>query len=67
MKFYLAACRNREEFPADRLVEYKASQPGGSLNVIDLAGYIIDNKIADILTLQQLIMERCEIEDDVWQ
>ncbi|CAG8717492.1 5083_t:CDS:10, partial [Funneliformis mosseae] len=74
MKFYLAACRNREEFPADRLVDIfkKACQPGGSLNAIDLTGDIIDKKIAepiaDILTLefglQKLIMERCEIEED---
>ncbi|RIA86450.1 hypothetical protein C1645_740841 [Glomus cerebriforme] len=74
MQFYLAACKNREEFPVDRLADIlrKASQPGGSLNVIDLTGDIIDRKIAepmaDILTLEfglrKLIMERCEIEDD---
>ncbi|CAB5362777.1 unnamed protein product [Rhizophagus irregularis] len=74
MQFYLTACKNREEFPVDRLIDIfrKASQPGGSLNVIDLTGDIIDRKIAepiaDILTLEfglrKLIMERCEIEDD---
>jgi protein phosphatase 1 regulatory subunit 37 len=55
------------------MIFQKASQPGGSLNVIDLTGDIIDRKIAepiaDILTLEfglrKLIMERCEIEDDV--
>ncbi|GBB88317.1 hypothetical protein RclHR1_14890007 [Rhizophagus clarus] len=74
MQFYLTACKNREEFPVDRLVDIfrKANQPGGSLNVIDLTGDIIDRKVAepvaDILTLEfglrKLIMERCEIEDD---
>ncbi|CAG8822250.1 1617_t:CDS:2, partial [Racocetra persica] len=74
LQFYLSACRLREEFPLDRLVDLfkKANQPGGSLNVIDLTGHILDRKIAepiaDILTLEcgleKLIMERCDIEDD---
>ncbi|CAG8746539.1 3938_t:CDS:10, partial [Dentiscutata erythropus] len=74
LQFYLSACRIREEFPLDRLVDLfkKANQPGGSLSVIDLTGHILDRKIAepiaDILTLEfgleKLIMERCDIEDD---
>ncbi|CAG8739661.1 370_t:CDS:2, partial [Acaulospora morrowiae] len=74
VQYYLAACKYREEFPLDRLVTIfrRASQPGGSLKIIDLTGDIIDRRIAepmaDVLTLEcglrKLILERCEIEDD---
>ncbi|CAJ0829379.1 3561_t:CDS:10 [Entrophospora sp. SA101] len=74
MQFYLSACKIREEFPVDRLVDIlrKANQQGGSLKVIDLTGDIIDRNIAepiaDVLTLEfgleKLILERCELEDD---
>ncbi|CAH1757984.1 8976_t:CDS:10 [Entrophospora sp. SA101] len=73
MQFYLSACKIREEFPVDRLVDIlrKANQQGGSLKVIDLTGDIIDRNIAepiaDVLTLEfgleKLILESLLVND----
>ncbi|CAG8583038.1 3136_t:CDS:10 [Gigaspora rosea] len=60
LQFYLSACRIREEFPLDRLVDL--------FKVCHILDRKISEPIADILTLEfgleKLIMERCDIEDD---